>query len=97
MDLSKAFDSLPHDLLIAKLRAYGLDTHGCALFNDYFQHRQQRVKIGDEFSTWEHNYRGAPQGSVLGPLLFNIFLNDIFYFTTKVKLNAYADDQQLYS
>ena len=44
-----------------------------------------------------HNHRGVPQGSVLGPLLFNIFLNDIFYFITKVKLNAYADDQQLYS
>ena len=97
MDLSKAFDSLPHELLIAKLRANGLDTQGCALFNEYLQFRQQRVKIGDVFSTWEHNHRGVPQGSVLGPLLFNIFLNDIFYFITKVKLNAYADDQQLYS
>ena len=48
-------------------------------------------------SSWDFNRRGVPQGSVLGPLLFNVFLNDLSYFITRVKLNAYADDQQVYS
>lgn len=97
MDLSKAFDSLPHTLLIKKLQAYGLDRHSCTFLQDYLNDRLQRVRIGDTVSTWEYNHRGIPQGSVLGPLLFNIFLNDLSFFITGVKLNAYADDQQLYS
>ena len=64
---------------------------------DYLRGRQQRVKVGDAMSSWKSNERDVPQGSVLGPLFFNIFLNDLFYFVTKVKINAYADDQQLYS
>ena len=54
------------------------------------------MKVGDEVSCWELNRRGVPQGSVLGPLCFNVFLNDLSYFISRVSLNAYADDQQLY-
>ena len=96
MDLSKAFDSLPHSLLISKLRAYALDNSSCAFLQNYLTGRFQRVKVGDEVSCWELNRRGVPQGSVLGPLCFNVFLNDLSYFISRVSLNAYADDQQLY-
>ena len=54
------------------------------------------MMVGDEVSCWELNRRGVPQGSVLGPLCFSIFLNDLSYFISRVSLNAYADDQQLY-
>lgn len=67
------------------------------LFKDYLSGRQQRVKIGDMFSNWKGVVRGVPQGSVLGPLFFNIFINDLFYWVTQCKLQAYADGCQLYS
>lgn len=95
-ELSKGFNSLPHPLLISKLRAYGLDNCSCAFLQDYLTGRFQRVKVGDELSCWELNRQGVPKGSVLDPLCFNIFLNDLSYFISRVSLNVYADDQQLY-
>ena len=66
MDLSKTFDVIDHDLLLAKLKAYSVGARSFVLFKDYLSGRQQRVKIGDTFSNWKGVIRGVPQGSVLG-------------------------------
>jgi len=97
MDLSKAFDVIQHSLLLAKLKAYRLVQAHCALLKEYLSSRNQRVKMEDTFLGWQHTRRGVPQGSVLGPMFFNILINDIFLFCRDVKLNAYADNSQIYS
>ena len=95
MDLSKAFDCIPHALLICKLRAYGLSEGACKLMASYLTGRLQRVKISNCTSTWRIVTKGVPQGSRLGPDLFNIFMNDIFWVITICELANYADDNTL--
>ncbi|KAK3087255.1 hypothetical protein FSP39_003689 [Pinctada imbricata] len=95
MDLSKAFDCLPHDLLLLKMKTYGLSSQALDLIKSYLSDRQQCVKLGNFRSQFEQIYKGVPQGSILGPVLFNIFLNDIFMFVGKSKLYNYADDNTL--
>ena len=80
MDLSKASDCIPHDLPIAKLECYGIDKIGLSLILNYLSRRKQRTKIGSSFTSWYDIIRGAPQGSILRPLLFNIFMIFFFFF-----------------
>ena len=91
MDLSKTFDSLSHSLLISKLNAYGLSISACNLMASYRQVRKQRVKLGPVRSKWCNLTLGVPQGSILGLVLFNVFMNDLFYFIEKCSLYKSAD------
>jgi len=98
IDLSKAFDSIPHDLLLAKLSAYGLNSSSCLVLENYLTDCSQRVRFGDQFSNWCSSLmRGIPHGSVLGPLLFNIHINNLFFISLSSKANAYAEDTQNFS
>ena len=97
MDLSKAYDCLPHDLLIAKFGAYGLDRSSLRLLMDYLNSRKQRTKVGSSYSKWSEIKRGILQGSILGPLLLNIFINDLFFVIGKSDVCNFADDNTLYS
>ena len=95
MDLSKAYDCLNHELLIAKLQAYGIGGPALLLIYDYLKKRKQRVKIGSIFSEWLEILSGVPQGSILGPLLFNIFINDIIKFVEQCDICNFADDNTI--
>ena len=77
IDLSKAFDSICHNLLLAKLKAYGLQDSAINLIRSYLSDRLQRVKCNDTYSDYLPIRCGVPQGSLSCPLLFNIFINDI--------------------
>ena len=78
MGLSKAFDCIPHNKLIAKLHAYGLSFNTVTFLNSYLKDRKQNVRINNIFSAFQNILSGVAQGSILGPILFNIFLNDLF-------------------
>ena len=97
MDLSKAYDCIPHDLLIAKLEAYGLDTCALKLVYSYLINRKQRVKVDSAYSNFQSISKGVPQGSVLGPLLFNIFINDLFFTDLESEICNFADDTTIYA
>ena len=96
MDLSKVFDCLNHELLLAKLNAYGFSTNAIQMMCSYLTGRRQRVKVNGSFSSWKDVKLSVPQGSVLGPLLFNIFINDIFFLLNETEICNYADDTTIY-
>ena len=95
-DLSKAFDCMTHELLIAKLHALNFDMNALNLIFDYLTGRKQRVKINSSFSSYLDIFQGVPQGSILGPLLFNLFLCDLFLFVEEADIMSYADDNTPY-
>ena len=97
MDLSKAYDCLPHDLLMAKLETFGLDKDSLNLFLDYFSFRKQKTKVGSTCGKWSKSRRGIPHGSISGSLLFNIFIDDIFMIIEQSDICNFADDNTLHS
>ena len=97
MDLSKAFETISHDLLIAKLHVYGFLKEPLKLIKSYLTNRWQRTKLDTGFSKWTEIILGVPQGSVLGPLLFNIYINDLFFLTENINICNYADDATFYA
>ena len=97
MDLSKAFETLNHNLLIEKPKVYGLDLNAALFIKGCLTNRYQRCKIRNSFSKWEIIIAEVPQGSIFGSLLFNIFINDIFLYVENSDLCNYADDSTLYA
>ena len=93
MDLSKTCDTLNHNLPLCKLKAYGFDGNALILIQSYFSDRPQIAKVGDKFSKWQKVF----QGSILGPLLFNIFIHYLFLFIETTAICKYADDKAVYS
>ena len=97
MDLSKAFDTINYDLLLAKLKAYEFSINTLDLMRSYLKNREQPVQINNDFSSAKKVHAGAPQGSIDGPLLFSLFINDFVSFLSDTFLSNYADDNNLYS
>ncbi len=95
MDLSTAFDVIPHDLFLAKLQAYGCDTNVLKLMYSYLNDRKQRTKMDTARSERKTLTKSLLQGSVMGPSVFNIFMNDMFLIFLSCEYYNYTDDNTL--
>ena len=85
-----------HDLILAKLKAYGFSTDALNLMHKYLKNRKQKVQINNKFSSERNVFAGVPQGFIDGPLLFNLFINDLVFFIQYSVLSNYADDNNLF-
>ena len=97
VDLSKAFDTINHDLLLAKLRAYGFSTSSLNLLYSNLKNRTQKVVINNKTNSSEVVIAGVPQGSIDLPLVFNLFINELIFFLYTTVLSNYEDDNNLYA
>ena len=95
MDLSKTFDCIPHDLLIAKLHAYSFSLKTVTPTYSYLKRRKRKVKVNNVFSDFLTLLSGVPQGFILGPILFNIFLNDLLSTSKLSDLFNFAGDNTI--
>ena len=95
MDLSKAFDCVPHDILLAKLAAYGIDDNLILYIHSYLLNRKQCVCVNNILSEFKRVLSGVPQGSIVGPIHFNCFFNDFYYFIKNTNVHNFANDNTL--
>ena len=95
LDLSKAFDTINHDILLTKLQFYGIKNNTLNFFKSYLSDRKQTLVYNDVFSNAQSITCGVPQGSVLGPLLFILYINDMYKASNKLNSVIFADDTNL--
>lgn len=96
IDFKKAFDLVDHEILLSKLQLYGLSKETCSWFKTYLTQRQQLVSLSDIRSDFQTVMYGVPQGSILGPLLFLLFINDLPLYVNDIHAELYADDTTLF-
>ena len=94
LTMIEKYDLIPYDLIIAKLEAYGFHKDSLQLIHDYLSNRMQRVKVHDSYRSWKHIFYVIPQGSILGPLLFNKNLSDLFYILENLDIASNVDDSK---
>ena len=97
IDLLKAYDCVNHDLIIAKLEAYGITKNSLRLIQNYLSQRKQRVRVGSSYSEWVEIILGVPQRSILEPILFNVFINDLLLFIKETDICNFADNTTLFA
>ena len=96
LDFRKAFDSIDHDIICKKFKFLGFSELTIRWFKSYLTDRMQRIKVNNMFSSYEKIKRGVPQGSILGPTIFLLFINDLSNILEGTEVSSYADDTLIY-